>query len=198
MSKHSWPPLDPPPEAIARPAKLASEPVLAAAVIADSSAGAGYVAASLWRRTLATLLDALVPLTAWVLGTLALVGSDPEPLALPPWNLFDQLVDYLHDRPGRSALSFLLLFGLQIAWPVIFAARTPGRQTMDIALLDGAGRSPSRVRCLAWAPWRVPSLALAGLGLWWALIDPERRTLHDRLAGLWLVRRSPPPDARRS
>ena len=31
------------------------------------------------------------------------------------------------------------------------------------------------------------SLACAGLGFWWALFDPERRTLHDRLSGTRLV-----------
>lgn len=31
------------------------------------------------------------------------------------------------------------------------------------------------------------SLACAGLGFWWVLFDPERRTLHDRLSGTRLV-----------
>lgn len=34
----------------------------------------------------------------------------------------------------------------------------------------------------------IPSLALGGLGLWWALFDHDRQFLHDRLARTRLVR----------
>ena len=157
----------------------------------------GFQAAPLWRRLFATLLDALVPLTLWALGTWALVSSDPESLAIPPWNLFDLFVDYLYERPLRAALSLIVLVALQIAWPVVFRAATPGKRALGVALVDGFGAPPPRLGCLAWALWRVPSIALGGLGVWWAVIDPERRTLHDRLARLWLVRAAiaaPPTD----
>jgi len=149
-----------------------------------------HLAAGVWRRVFAALIDLVVPLTGWALGTWALIVADPAPLELPPWNLFDQIVDYLHDRPGRALLSSTLLLALQVAWPLVFAGRTPGKRALDVVLLGADGRPPSRARCLAWALWRIPSLALAGLGAWWALIDPERRTLHDRLARVWLVRES--------
>jgi len=152
-----------------------------------------YLAAPLWRRLLAALLDGLVPLTTWALATWVIVSSDPEPIAFPPWNLFDLVVDYLHDRPGRAALSLAVFVLLQVAWPVAFAGATPGKRALDVVLLDGRGAPPSRARCLLWSLWRVPSLTLAGVGVWWALVDPERRTLHDRLARLWLVRASPTP-----
>lgn len=50
---------------------------------------------------------------------------------------------------------------------------------------DGSGlrlRDAAR-RCLL----AIPSVALGGLGLWWALFDPERQFLHDRLAHTRLV-----------
>lgn len=149
-----------------------------------------HLAAPLWRRTLAALLDMLAPMTVWIVATWAIVSSDPEPVAIPAWNLFDLAVDYLHDRPWRVALSFAVLIVTQVAWPVAFAGATPGKRVLDVALLDAHGRPPSRARCLVWSLWRVPSLWLAGAGAWWALVDPERRTLHDRLARLWLVRAS--------
>lgn len=149
-----------------------------------------WLAAPLWRRALAAALDAVIPLALWALATWTLVVTDGE-LELPPWNLFDQVVDYLHDRPGRSALSIAVLVALQVMWPVLFAGRTPGRRALDLAPIDASGRPPSLGRIFGWAAWRVPSLAFAGLGAWWAWVDIERRTLHDRLAGVWLVRATP-------
>lgn len=175
VGRHVWPsldPLDPVEQAVV------STPVL-------------YAAAPGWRRTLATLLDLLAPLTAWALVTWALVASDGEALEMPPWNLFDQIVDYLHQRPGRTALSVLSLVVVLVSWQVAFAGRTPGKRALGIALLAADARPPTRLRVLAWAVWRVPSLALAGVGVWWSLLDPERRTLHDRLARLWVVRAEP-------
>lgn len=156
--------------------------------------GAGQVArvaAPLWRRTLAALIDLVVPLTLWMLGTWTVIASDPTPLEMAPWNLFDQVVDYLHDRPWRAAVSLVLLIGVQVGWPVAFSAGTPGKRVMQVALVDRRGAPPSPGRILAWALARVASVALAGIGLWWALIDPERRTLHDRAAGMWLVQAAP-------
>ena len=169
---HTWPSLDP-----VAPAPVATVPVV-------------YAAAPGWRRTLATLLDGFAPLTAWALGTWALIASAPEPLVMPPWNLFDQIVDYLHQRPGRAAWSVVLFVALQLGWQVAFAGLTPGKRALGIALLTGDARPPTRLQTLWWAALRVPSLALAGLGVWWSLLDPERRTLHDRLARLWVVRAS--------
>jgi uncharacterized RDD family membrane protein YckC len=146
-----------------------------------------FVSAPVWRRALATLIDLLVPLTAWVLATWLVIASDPAPLTIAPWNLFDQIVDYLHDRPGRAAFSLTLLVLAQVGWPLAFRDATPGKRALEVALVDARGVPPSRGRRLVWALVRVPSLALAGLGAWWALVDPERRTLHDRVAGMWLV-----------
>lgn len=144
-------------------------------------------AASLGRRSLATLLDLFVPLTSWALLTWVVVASDPDPPAIPRWNLFDQVVDYLHDRPGRALVAASLLVLLQIAWPLVFRRGTPGKRALGIALVDAGGAAPSAPRRLLWAVCRVPSWLLAGVGVWWAIIDPQRRTLHDRAAGLWAI-----------
>jgi len=155
-----------------------------------------WLAAPLWRRTLATLLD-LVPTLA--LGTVAawgLIASDPEPPAIPPWNLLDQVVDYLQNRPGRATLVAIVIALIQVLWPLIFRARTPGRRALGVLLLDARGETPSAARTLAWALARIPSVLFGGLGLWWSLLDPERRTLHDRVANLWLVRTPASPSER--
>lgn len=48
-------------------------------------------------------------------------------------------------------------------------------------------------RALGWwqALWRfalaVPAVGLAGIGLWWMLLDPQGLALHDRLSGTRVV-----------
>lgn len=67
-----------------------------------------------------------------------------------------------------------------------------GRQTLAmktwklrIAATDGAPPSLLRLAlryALAW-----PSIAIAGVGIAWALIDRDRQFLHDRLAGTRII-----------
>lgn len=138
-------------------------------------------------RALAALIDFVPPFLIATLATWLLVTSDPVPLDPKEWNLIDQVVDYLHDRPGRSSLAFLTFVVLQILWPLVFMARTPGRRLLGLELIS---RAPSLTfpRLLAWSALRVVLLLPAGLGALWAIIDPDRRTLYDRIAGLWLTR----------
>ena len=143
--------------------------------------------APLWRRICATLIDLIVPLALWGLATWLIVTSDPEPPPVAPWNLIDQVVDYLHDRPGRTWASGLVFVTLQILWPLVFAGRTPGRRALGLTFVGPNGAPPSFGRLLGWSLVRLPSMLLAGIGAWWAILDPERRTLHDRAAGLWLA-----------
>jgi len=148
----------------------------------------------LWRRACATLIDLIVPLALWALATWLIVGSDPEPPPVAPWNLIDQVVDYLHDRPGRAWASGLVFVTLQLLWPLAFAGRTPGRRALGLNLVGPDGASPSLGRLLGWSLVRLPLVLMAGIGAWWAILDPERRTLYDRAAGLWLThgnRRAP-------
>jgi uncharacterized RDD family membrane protein YckC len=146
--------------------------------------------APLWRRACASLIDLVVPLGLWALATWLIITSDPEPPPVAPWNIIDQVVDYLHDRPGRSLASGLVFFMLQVLWPLVFGGRTPGRRLMALRFMGPDGRPPSLVRLLVWSLVRVPLLALAGISAWWAIVDPERRTLHDRAASIWLTHRA--------
>jgi uncharacterized RDD family membrane protein YckC len=146
--------------------------------------------APLWRRTIATLIDLIVPLALWGFATWLIVTSDPEPPPVAPWNFIDQVVDYLHDRPGRVWASGLVFLLLQVLWPVAFAGRTPGRRALGLTFVGPNGAPPTFGRLLGWSFLRLPSMLLAGIGAWWAILDPERRTLHDRAAGLWLAFRN--------
>jgi uncharacterized RDD family membrane protein YckC len=138
-------------------------------------------------RALAAVIDLLPSLSITALVTWLLVTTDPEPPPVAPWNLIDQVVDYLNDRPGRSLLAFMSFVTLQLLWPLLFMGRTPGRRLLRLEL---TAREPSVtfLRLLSWSALRIALLLPAGLGALWAIVDPERRTLYDRAAGLWLAR----------
>lgn len=143
--------------------------------------------APLHLRGLAALFDLIPPLALATLATWLLVATDPTPPTPKEWNLIDQVVDYLHERPGRSLLSFMSFVTLQILWPLAFRGKTPGRRLLRLELTSREP-SPPFVRVLAWSALRIALLLPAGLGALWAIVDPERRTLYDRAAGLWLAR----------
>jgi uncharacterized RDD family membrane protein YckC len=149
-----------------------------------------WYAAPLWRRSLATLIDLVPTLGLATVAAWVLIASDPEPPSIPPWNLLDQVVDYLQNRPGRATLIALVLVLVQVLWPIVFRTQTPGRRALGVGLVDAQGLTPTRARTLTWALARIPSVLFGGVGVWWSLVDPERRTLHDRAAKLWLVQRS--------
>lgn len=143
--------------------------------------------APLHLRALAALVDLIPPLAIAALVTWLLVANDPTPLQPREWNLIDQVVDYLNERPGRSLLAFTAFIALQILWPLAFKGHTPGRRLLHLELTSRAS-SVTFLRLLAWSALRIALLLPAGLGALWAIVDPERRTLYDRAAGLWLAK----------
>jgi uncharacterized RDD family membrane protein YckC len=112
--------------------------------------------------------------------------------------------------PERVAL-FCMLFAI-LAWYFVWSwtggRRTLPMKTWRLALVLSTGQSlPARAALLRYlATWIGPALALViyavlhryGFGahaLWliafnflWALVDPERQFLHDRIAGTRIVR----------
>lgn len=143
-----------------------------------------------WRRALATLVDHVPIALLWTALVWALVGLDADPPDIPPWNFFDRVVDYIQARPERSLLAVVGLFAIEIGWPLAFTpwlGSTPGKRLLGLTVVDRTGVRPRLGRLLGWAAARLPSAFLAGAGLWWAIVDPERRALHDRIAGVWVI-----------
>lgn len=138
-------------------------------------------------RLVASLIDLVAIGLFGVLTTWLIITTDPEPPPVAPWNFIDQVVDYLNDRPGRSLLALAVLFFLNVLWPIVWKGRTPGRRLFHLELVARTDRLTAS-RLLLWSVCRVGLLLPAGLGLWWAIIDRDRRTLYDRLAGVWLIR----------
>ena len=118
------------------------------------------------------------------------------------------------DAPAR-VLSFALAFAagaLYYAWSWTGGRRTLPMKTWRLRLVRADGTAPDRRTALVryFAVWIGPALALlafvalgrSGLGVhavWlialnflWAFVDPERRFLHDRIAGTRIVSDSVP------
>lgn len=147
--------------------------------------------ATLLRRMLAGSLDwlAVIAIAGSVMALL--IATDPTPPEIPPWNLLDRIVDYIQARPGRTALGFLAFVICHIGWTFVWARSSGqglGDRALRLRLVDRTGRPPGAGRLAGWLVARVAGTLLAGVGLWWAVVDVERRTLHDRVAGIWVER----------
>lgn len=94
----------------------------------------------------------------------------------------------------RTLLQALILavFAAYFLWCWLRGGQTLAMKAWKIRLVaesGGALRPATALLRFVLALALVPSL----IGILWALVDPERRFLHDRLAGTRLVRTAPAP-----
>ncbi|HMV62942.1 MAG TPA: RDD family protein [Zoogloea sp.] len=94
---------------------------------------------------------------------------------------------------GVMWLWIYLALGGYFVWYWRQGGQTLAMQTWKLRIVAANGDTVSVRQAwlrysLAWA-----SLCVGGLGLFWALIDPERQFLHDRLAGTRIVLLLAPP-----
>lgn len=115
-----------------------------------------------------------------LLGVLALTFMVPNLIVGVLWQL---------SSPGWLAwLHIYLVLGVYFVWYWRRGGQTLAMQTWKLRLVQSRSGEPISVAqgwlryTLAW-----PSLLLGGIGLVWAIIDPERQFLHDRLAGTRVV-----------
>lgn len=164
-------------------------------------ASAGPALASIRRRIAALGYEALLlTAMAFVAGFVFLpfLGHDPtrQSLTVP--------------SPVARVSMFVTLVaaaGLYYTWCWSDGRRTLPQKTWRLHLVDRRGSPPSRGRALGRyvACWIGPALALAAyaalhasghgrnaaaflaLGYCWAIVDPDRQFLHDRIAGTLVV-----------
>ena len=133
--------------------------------------------ASLALRLLAALYDALPMLALWFVATLmalALTGGALDVQRLP-----------------HKVLEQALLLAVTGAYFVISWRRggqTIGMRAWRLRIVRADGRPLDMRQTLVRFSVSVISLAAAGLGFWWALIDAQNRTWHDIAAGTVMVR----------
>jgi uncharacterized RDD family membrane protein YckC len=141
------------------------------------------------RRAGAALLDAM-PLAAIAAGA-ALAGVFGDlPGELGAYNLFDRFIDVVNARPLMVAGPLVTFAVAEVVWHavcVVLGGSTPGKRVMGLRVVGPTGRRPGPLRAVVHALLRVVSLATLGLGHVAAIPDPARRTLYDRLAGVFVV-----------
>lgn len=143
------------------------------------------------RRAVAFGLDAMLLLTVVAAVNLGLWPRGPTEDAPAQFNPIDHTVDVIAQRPDALLQGGLLLLSAMLILPIlsqVTIGRSPGARVMGIGPIDRRGRAPSVGRTLMRAVARACGGALLGFGWLWALMDPERRTLHDRFAGVWVIR----------
>ena len=69
-----------------------------------------------------------------------------------------------------------------------YRGQTLAMRTWHLRLQGRNGSPPRLARALLRYLLCWPSIGLFGIGFFWALLDPERQFLHDRLAGTRIVR----------
>jgi len=82
---------------------------------------------------------------------------------------------------------FLLLL-VYFLWFWLKTGQTLPMKTWKLRIVDAEANQPLRpaqalLRYLA--AW--PSIALGGIGILWAIVDPDHRFLHDRIAGTRII-----------
>jgi len=80
-----------------------------------------------------------------------------------------------------------LVLMLYFVWCWIHGGQTLPMKTwkLRVANPDGSPLRPIQAFLRYLAAW--PSIALLGIGILWALIDPDQQFLHDRIAGTRIV-----------
>lgn len=140
-------------------------------------------AALIGRRMLSLFYDLWPVLALWFLTAV-------------PFVLLDVLIsgDVRHNIGPFSAMQWVLwaacwgVTGLYVTVSWRHGGQTLGMRPWRIRVVTAGAGAPDR-RAL-WIRYAVGtlSLSLGGLGFWWAWIDRERLTWHDRISGTRVVR----------
>lgn len=100
-------------------------------------------------------------------------------------------------QPGSPLGLLLWLCCILVTGAYAVASWSRGGQTLGmrpwrLRVVDADGTTPTRAQLIRRFLVGMPSLLLAGLGFWWAWIDRDRLTWHDRASGTRMVRVAKP------
>jgi len=95
---------------------------------------------------------------------------------------------------GESGMSRALLQGVALAiisayflWCWTRGGQTLAMKTWRIRVVDDHGNPLSAIPAVSRLVLASAGLCLAGVSLWWALLDKDKQFLHDRLAHTRLI-----------
>lgn len=146
--------------------------------------------AGLLRRSAAALLDAVPALTLWWAVSLSYKAEAASGVTQSQWNLLDRSVDTLNTTPDVIIWPLVWCLLGSVVWHTLTVAvfgTSPGKHVVGLTLLSSQGERPGPLRSLVHALMRPLTAACLALGPLWALADPERRTLYDRLSGIYVT-----------
>ena len=137
--------------------------------------------ATVWDRFGAGILDTLMVVGCWLIFSLVVIAfTDFKVLSLSAG--LGLGLAFL-----SIALSYFFLF-------TVLGARTPGMDTMGLAVIRFDGEFPSfrdvGLRVLSYCI----SAGCFGLGFLWAFFDADRLTWHDRISKTLVIESAPPQD----
>ena len=142
------------------------------------------------RRVVATLIDGILLVGFAVLVTTATGFALGEPMPRMKELGPDLLVAGLLDRNPMAVGGIGLLVGVTILYELYcagIAGQTIGMALVRIRVISGRGRAPGATRGLIRVLAFAVSVLPGGLGWLWAIFDREHRTLHDHLAGTYVI-----------
>lgn len=133
----------------------------------------GPAPASLARRVLSLLYEILLLMAVLMLGALpfVLLGAD---------------VDWIAARP-LFQLYLVALAGQYFGWQWLHGGQTLPMKTWRLKLVTRGGGPLTRAHALRRILFGLAGTLALGTAFFWALIDPDRQFLHDRLAGTRIV-----------
>ena len=146
---------------------------------------ATFVAAPLWRRIAAMLYDSLLVFAIWIMvgfAVLSAFGLEQARTLEGETVVLDALVK--NTLFVAMVISAYLFFGF--FWTN--SGQTLGMQAWRIRVVRTDGGRISWKQAAIRFVSAPPSLLLLGLGYWWSLLDPARRSVPDQLSGTRIVR----------
>lgn len=145
--------------------------------------------APLTRRFVATSLDLVVPLAIGVGVAVVIARFSYTPP--PGWFWSEWLLKIWLDYPAQLIVPVATAGASLLIWQAVWESlwsRTPGGALLGLEVVDPWGHPIDWPRALRRLAGGLLSFATLGLGWMWAWVDPEGRSLPDRLAGTWVVR----------
>ena len=152
----------------------------------------GTYVSPFWQRMIAFVVDLVLLMLVVVASASGLGWIELDQIPLDPrWGFLDQVADLIHGQgPGLVRTSFM---ALAVAWGYGWITEwlfqgTPGTRFVGAKVIDETGARPGPGKLLFRNGVKMISFLCLGLGGIWAAFDGERRALHDRLSGTYVVR----------
>lgn len=152
--------------------------------------GRSVTVSPFWVRTIAAAIEIVPLITLYLLLVFSTGSLNIETLPVSQWNAIDMIVDLINFRPEVFVSPLGLFLGTLILFYLpqeLLMGHSIGKRLLHLRIVNAHGQQPAPIMLLVRNIVRLFSIVLLGLGYWWAAFDTERRTLHDWVAGTWVI-----------